>query len=119
MSGVSFACHPREELPPSPLRVNQAGIEARMRVLAPPPEEEARPLAPEMTQPDAPPEPEEPPPPPERIWGRADLDPENDRVVAPPDPVPDCHARLTEMGAVFKPAELLLRQVVDEVPTCG
>lgn len=55
----------------------------------------------------------------ERVWGRADLDPENDDVVAPPDAVPDCHARLETAGVKFRPARLPLKQIVREIPTCG
>lgn len=57
--------------------------------------------------------------PPERVWGRADLDPENDSVVAPPDPVPDCHKRLTDLGVVFSAADLPLKQIHSDIPTCG
>lgn len=58
-------------------------------------------------------------PPPQRVWGRADVDPGNDDVVAPPDPVPDCHDRLRAADVKFRPAKLPLRQVVEDVPTCG
>lgn len=57
--------------------------------------------------------------PPERIWGRADLDTENDDVVAPPDAVPDCHALLDAAGLKYRKAELPLKQIVRDVPTCG
>lgn len=52
-------------------------------------------------------------------WGRADLDPDNDGVVQPPDAVPECHGRLTKAGAKFRPAKLPLKQRVRDVPTCG
>ncbi len=55
----------------------------------------------------------------ERAWGRADLDPDNDNVVAPPEPVPGCAQLLSEHGVEFSPARLPLAQVVREVPTCG
>ncbi len=38
--------------------------------------------------------------------GGADLDPNNDRVVAPPEVIPECEARLQAMGAHFQHAEL-------------
>jgi hypothetical protein len=41
--------------------------------------------------------------------GRADLDPGNDEVVAPPDAVPDCEARLAREGIDFRKAELPLK----------
>jgi hypothetical protein len=59
------------------------------------------------------------PEPPARVWGRADLDAENDRLVAPPDAVPDCHARLKEAGVEFRAATLPLKQLRDDIPTCG
>ncbi len=40
-------------------------------------------------------------------------------MVAPPDAVADCHARLTSLGVTFTPAELPLRQRVQGIPTCG
>lgn len=55
----------------------------------------------------------------QRIWGRADRDPDNDNQVAPPDAVPDCHERLAEKGMDFSPSQLPLKQVVREIPTCG
>jgi hypothetical protein len=35
------------------------------------------------------------------------MDPDNDLVVGPPDPVPDCEARLTAAGVRYRPARLL------------
>ncbi len=54
-----------------------------------------------------------------RIWGRADLDATNDGLVAPPDAVPDCERRLTDLGAEFRVASLPLKQYQDDIPTCG
>ncbi len=51
--------------------------------------------------------------------GRADRDPSNDAVVAPPDAVAECYEQLTALGAIFKPAEIPLRQRVRGIPTCG
>lgn len=59
------------------------------------------------------------PPATERLFGKADLDPANDQVVAPPDAVPDCHARLDAAGLKYRPAQLPLKQIVSEIPTCG
>lgn len=55
----------------------------------------------------------------ERVFGRADLDPTNDDFVAPPDAVPECHARLDAAGVKYQKAELPLKQVVREIATCG
>lgn len=49
----------------------------------------------------------------------ADLDPENDLVVAPPAPIPDCEARLRELGVEFSPAELPVTAGTAKRPTCG
>jgi hypothetical protein len=49
-----------------------------------------------------------PPPPPEP--GHADLDPDNDTLVAPPASIPDCADRLTRAGIDFAPAELPVRR---------
>lgn len=61
----------------------------------------------------------EPVVPPARVWGWADRDPGNDNVVAPPEAVPDCHAKLEAAGVKFLPAALPLKQIVGEIPTCG
>jgi hypothetical protein len=49
----------------------------------------------------------------------ADLDPENDEVVAPPAIIPDCEARLTELGVKFTPAQLPVKAAHGKLPTCG
>lgn len=54
-----------------------------------------------------------------RVWGRADLDPSNDSLVAPPDAVPDCGQRLMELGVEFRAASLPLKQYQGDIPTCG
>lgn len=59
------------------------------------------------------------PPAPEPRYGYADLDPTNDRVVAPPEAVPDCEARLRSLGAEFLLSEIPLRNRVQDIPTCG
>jgi hypothetical protein len=54
-----------------------------------------------------------PVPPPSRAPpepGHADLDPENDGVVAPPASIPDCADRLTRAGIAFGAAELPVRK---------
>lgn len=58
---------------------------------------------------EAPPRPLEP--------GRADLDPANDGVVAPPEPIADCEERLSAAGIRFGRAELPLRD--KGAMTCG
>lgn len=55
----------------------------------------------------------------ERVWGRADDDPTNDDVVAPPEPVPNCHARLEAAGIKFRLAHLPLTQAMRGIATCG
>ncbi len=50
---------------------------------------------------------------------QADTDPENDRVVGPPDILPDCEQRLTELGVQFKPAKLPLKRTPNGAIACG
>jgi hypothetical protein len=57
-----------------------------------------------------------PPTPPEP--GHADLDPDNDREVAPPASIPDCSERLKRAGLAFDPAELRVRRLPSGVE-CG
>ena len=49
----------------------------------------------------------------------ADLDPDNDYVVAPPAPITDCEARLRAAGVVFATAELPVKEGNARRPTCG
>lgn len=49
----------------------------------------------------------------------ADLDPDNDFVVAPPEPIADCEAKLRAAGVEFTPAELPVRPGNAKRPTCG
>ena len=49
----------------------------------------------------------------------ADLDPQNDYVVAPPELIADCEGKLRQLGVVFKPAELPVREGNAKRPTCG
>jgi hypothetical protein len=49
----------------------------------------------------------------------ADLDPENDFVVAPPELVDDCEAKLRAAGVDFAPAELPVKPGNAKRPTCG
>jgi hypothetical protein len=58
----------------------------------------------------APAAPATPPAPPPNEPGRADLDPENDLVVAPPELIADCDARLRAAGIASKPASLPVRK---------
>jgi hypothetical protein len=49
----------------------------------------------------------------------ADLDPDNDALVAPPAAIPDCEERLRELGVVFGRAELPVKEAHGKLPTCG
>jgi hypothetical protein len=49
----------------------------------------------------------------------ADLDPENDWEVAPPEPIDDCEGKLHAAGVVFAPAELPVKEAKGKRPTCG
>lgn len=51
-----------------------------------------------------------PPPPPD--YEQADVDAENDAIVAPPEPLADCDQRLARAGIGFRPASLPLQNVV-------
>jgi hypothetical protein len=51
--------------------------------------------------------------------GAADLDPDNDLTVAPPEAIDDCEPRLAKAGVLHKRAELKLRQKVRGFYTCG
>ena len=58
------------------------------------------------------------PPAPLSAPGTADLDPDNDDVVAPPDPIDDCEALLNARGISFRPTELPLTRT-RRGTTCG
>lgn len=78
--------------------------------------------APEPTP--APPSASAPPPPtappiPRPDYQQADIDPENDLVVAPPEPIGACEERLTAAGVRFRPTTLPLSQQRGKVFTCG
>jgi hypothetical protein len=74
-----------------------------------------RPSAPPaVSAPAPPPAPEASPPDP----GRADLDPTNDEVVAPPAAIDDCEERLEAAGVRFRPATLPTRRA-REGHECG
>ena len=49
----------------------------------------------------------------------ADRDPENDGIVAPPELIPDCEARLHAAGVWFEPAQLPVKEGNSARPTCG
>jgi hypothetical protein len=51
--------------------------------------------------------------------GHADLDPSNDRVVGPPEPISDCEAQLEAAGITFSPARIGVGRKRDGVYTCG
>jgi len=65
------------------------------------------------------PEPTPEPTPQRTSWGHADLDPNNDHEVGPPEPLDDCEARLTAAGVSFKPARIGVSNKVNGVYTCG
>jgi hypothetical protein len=58
-------------------------------------------------------------------YEQADLDPDNDLLVAPPEPIDDCRSRLERAGISFRPAELPFRKEKSrrdgraEVVSCG
>jgi hypothetical protein len=49
----------------------------------------------------------------------ADTDPDNDYVVAPPELIVDCEAKLRALGVVFAPTELSVKAGNQKRPTCG
>jgi len=49
----------------------------------------------------------------------ADLNPGNDYVVAPPEPIADCEAKLRALGVVFAATELPVKAGNAKRPTCG
>ena len=49
----------------------------------------------------------------------ADLDPTNDFVVAPPEPITDCEGKLRAAGVTFAVAELPVKAGNGKRPTCG
>lgn len=49
----------------------------------------------------------------------ADLDPDNDAVVAPPALIPDCEEQLRRLGVVFASAQLPVKAAHGKLPTCG
>jgi len=51
--------------------------------------------------------------------GLADLDPDNDTIVAPPDPIADCEAKLRAAGVRFARASLPVKAGGRKRPTCG
>jgi hypothetical protein len=49
----------------------------------------------------------------------ADLDPDNDALVAPPALIPDCEEQLRRLGVVFANAQLPVKAARGKLPTCG
>jgi hypothetical protein len=49
----------------------------------------------------------------------ADEDPNNDLVVAPPDPIADCRPRLDALGVKYRPSEIPLSRKRGATYTCG
>jgi hypothetical protein len=49
----------------------------------------------------------------------ADMNPDNDDVVAPPELIADCETKLRALGVVFVPAELPVKWGNAQRPTCG
>jgi hypothetical protein len=91
---------------PRPIGANPASLLAPFN---PPPSTEDTVSAPAPA-----PAPVAPPPDP----GRADLDPTNDNLVAPPDLIDDCQERLEAAGIRFRPATLPTRRA-KEGHECG
>jgi hypothetical protein len=52
-------------------------------------------------------------------YQQADIDPDNDLVVAPPGPIADCEQRLQDAGVRFRAAELPLKEKRGHLFTCG
>jgi hypothetical protein len=95
---------PRVSTPTSPpaSELSRSPGEARRPLTWPSPAPSAQPAAAPVIEP-----------------GRADLDPQNDAVVAPPEAIADCDARLTAAGVRHRPATLPLRQPRRGTYTCG
>lgn len=49
----------------------------------------------------------------------ADLDPDNDAIIAPPALIADCEGKLRELGVVFRRADLPVKAGDAKRPTCG
>lgn len=99
---------------------------------APPPAPRNAPLIPPAPPPALPPSegppttaltepgpPEKPAPPVRRPGAYANLDPDDDYVVGPPDPWPDCEAELTRMGVKFRVGTLPIHTPPKSKITCG
>jgi hypothetical protein len=56
---------------------------------------------------------------PPAAWFLAEEDPNNDRVVAPPDTIADCTERLDLLGVRYRPAPIALRQRRSGTYMCG
>jgi hypothetical protein len=87
--------------------------------LADVPEPVATPDPEPVPEPEPVPVPEPVPEPPRVSWGHADLDPDNDSVIGPPEPLADCEAQLEAAGVTFKPARIGVGREQDGVYTCG
>src|SRR5690606_34111294 len=104
---------------PRPPAEHERAIEAGTGVAPDPPNPE--PPSPEPAEADPEPRTGETDVPPEtaRSRGHADLDPDNDDIIGPPDPLPDCEDRLAAAGVTFKPARIGLGKKRNGVYTCG
>ncbi len=49
----------------------------------------------------------------------ADLDPDNDELVGPPELITDCEGKLRALGVLFKAADLPVKEGNAKRPTCG
>jgi hypothetical protein len=63
--------------------------------------------------------PPKPPPPPRKPGAWANLDPDDDFVVGPPDLIPECDAELAKAGVVFERATLRVHTEPKSKITCG
>ena len=101
----------------APLASSSAASEPELENAAPEPEPEPE----AEPKPEPEPEPAEPTPEPEPpfSWGHADLDPDNDHVLGPPEPLDDCEERLATAGIAFKAARIGVGKKRDGVYTCG
>lgn len=96
-------------LAPKPILASSAA-----RLASPWPPTEVAPAAPEPPTP-----PERPAPPPRRPGAYANLDPDDDLIVGPPDELADCDAQLAAAGVKFRRAMLTVHVPKRSKVACG